>query len=134
MRLIALLLAFAIQPALAQLPEPGQLGAIADPRYCGEPDRYESGRIKRSGAVLREFARTFPCPATLDHVTSCPGWAIDHTIPLASGGCDSVINLTWLPVQIKSCASDWCKDRWERTYNARPRQAVRIGDLTEAGQ
>jgi hypothetical protein len=133
-RPIALLLVLAIQPALAQLPAPGKPGAIADPRYCGEPARYDSGRIKRSSAVLREFARAFPCPATLEPVTSCPGWAIDHTIPLASGGCDSVINLTWLPVQIKSCASDWCKDRWERTYNARPRQAVRISDLTEVAR
>ncbi len=98
--LIALLLAAA--PAWAQLPAPGAPGAIADARYCGEPARDAAGRIKRSRAVLRQFAQVFPCPATLEPVASCPGWAIDHVIPLAAGGCDAPINLQWLPDGIKS--------------------------------
>lgn len=101
-------------------------GAINDPRYCGEPARHENGRIKRSKQVLRDFVAVFPCPATLEHSTSCKGWQIDHTIPLASGGCDSVANLTWLPVQIKTCKHSYCKDRWERLYHASPRQRVVI--------
>ena len=124
--LVTALLILCASSSFAGLPAPGEPGAIDDPRYCGEPERYASGRIKRSGAVLRDFARVFPCPVTLEHVTSCPGWAIDHTIPLASGGCDLVVNLTWLPVQIKSCAKPECKDRWERKYHAIPRQSVVI--------
>jgi len=108
------------------LPDPGTPGAINDPRYCGEPARTESGRIKRDRKVLREFARIFPCPVTLEPVPSCPGWAIDHTITLSMGGCDSIINLTWMPNEIKSCARDWCKDRWERIYHAAPRAPVTI--------
>ncbi len=128
--LVAFLCAIAMT-AHAQLPPPGAPGAINDPRYCGEPERTPQGRIKRSKAVLREFAKIFPCPATLQPVPSCPGWAIDHTIPLAMGGCDSVINLSWLPDEIKSCASDWCKDRWERVYHAAPRLPVVIEEEVE---
>ncbi len=110
--------------ALAHLPAPGEPGAINDLRYCGEPARSADGKIKRSRVVLREFAEVFPCPATLLPVTSCSGWHINHTIPLASGGCDSQLNLQWLPVQIKTCARPWCVDRWERTYHAMPRKAI----------
>jgi hypothetical protein len=121
----ALLLLLLIPGAvLAGLPGPGELGSIPDPRYCGEPARHPDGRIKRSRAVLRAFAKIFPCPANLKPVPHCPGWAIDHTIPLATGGCDSIANLTWLPTAIKSCASPACKDRWERSYHAHPRSLV----------
>jgi hypothetical protein len=96
-----------------------------DPRYCGgEPARTPDGRIKRSGAALRAFVRVFPCPATLEVTLKCPGWAIDHTIPLADGGCDKPVNMTWLPNALKNCAGTVCKDRWERKYHASPRIAV----------
>lgn len=111
-------------PVWAALPEPGQPGAPNDARYCGEPTRTADGRITRSGAVLREFARVFPCPATLEPVTSCAGWQIDHVIPRASGGCDSQKNLQWLPVAIKTCSLPACKDRWERNYHAYPRRSI----------
>jgi hypothetical protein len=122
----ALILALLLLPgaAAAALPAPGEPGAPKDPRYCGEPARDKHGRILRSRAVLREFAKVFPCPATLEAVPHCPGWALDHTIPLAGGGCDSIANLTWLPAAIKSCGSPACKDRWERIYHAFPRQPV----------
>ncbi len=110
--------------AMAALPAPGTPGAPKDARYCGEPKRDQHGTIIRSRAVLRQFARVFPCPANLLPVPSCKGWALDHTIPLAAGGCDAQINLTWLPTAIKSCARPACKDRWERTYHAIPRRAV----------
>lgn len=124
MRKLLILWALAV-PAYAALPAPGEPGAPNDPRYCGEPERYADGRIKRSEAVRRAFAEVFPCPATLEpYPTGCTGWQINHTIPLASGGCDSVINLSWMPVQIKTCAFPWCVDRWERKYHALPRQKV----------
>lgn len=113
-----------IGSAYAELPKPGTPEAIADLRYCGEPARDAKGKIKRSQTVLRHFVKVFPCPANLEQTTNCPGWAIDHTIPLASGGCDSIANLTWLPDEIKSCSSTTCKDRWERKYHAFPREAV----------
>jgi 5-methylcytosine-specific restriction endonuclease McrA len=88
---------------------------LADSRYCREePLRDKNGRIERSVTVLNEFKRTHPCPSTKLKFGICPGWAIDHVIPLACGGCDEIHNLQWLPNEIKSCAGSFCKDRWER--------------------
>lgn len=109
----------------APLPVPGELGAPADPRYCGEPARYPSGGIKRSSATLRHFVAVHPCPVTGLHETSCPNWQIDHVIPLASGGCDEIGNLQWLPNIIKTCAV-FCKDRFERVINDVPPRTFEI--------
>lgn len=87
---------------------------LAETRYCGpEIKRDAAGRIERRADVLRAFRDLYPCPATGEKRAACPGWAIDHVIPLAVGGCDSVSNLQWLPNHLKSCAGT-CKDRWER--------------------
>lgn len=124
MRVLLIVLFLLAGSVHAGLPSPGEPGAPADPRYCGEPERDARGRIKRSRAVLREFARVFPCPSTLQPAPSCPGWSIDHVLPLAAGGCDSTLNLQWLPDALKSCAGTVCKDRWERKYHGTPRQKV----------
>lgn len=88
----------------------GSAYALDDPRFCGEPQRYSDGRIIRSLTVLQQFERIWPLP--LDE--SRDDWQIDHVIPLASGGCDNLINLQWLKRSIKTCAGTECKDRWER--------------------
>lgn len=124
LRLIPMLAALLAAPAFAQLPAPGTPGAPDDPRYCGEPERYANGVIKRSAAVLRAFVAVFPCPSSGEHSTACDEWDIDHVIPLASGGCDSQANLQWLPNAIKSCSTWSCKDRWERLYHALPRRLL----------
>ena len=85
-----------------------------DPRYCGPPARTGTGHIKRSSAARAMFAAWHPCPAASAPTGPCPGWAVDHVIPLACGGCDAPTNMQWLPLSIKSCAGDQCKDRWER--------------------
>lgn len=92
---------------------PAYAGALDETRYCGEPKRDVQGRIVRRADVLDAFAKRYPCPATGERKRSCKGWAIDHVIPLAVGGCDAVGNLQWLPNRLKSCAKH-CKDRWER--------------------
>lgn len=125
-KLLTALLSVVSFTACATLPAPGQPGAPNDPRYCGEPARNKDGSIKRSATQLKKFVAVFPCPSTLLSTTSCEGWAVDHTIPIADGGCDTPANMTWLPDVLKSCAGTICKDRWERKYNAVPRQAVII--------
>lgn len=89
-------------------------------RYCGTPMRSASGEIVRDRQLLRVFQRLYPCPSTGKQTGACPGWAINHTIPLACGGCDSLSNLDWMPNRIKSCAEPWCRDRWERQVYDRP--------------
>lgn len=130
MPLLTILLALVLAaPAFAALPAPGEPGAPDDPRYCGEPARDENGRIIRNHQVLRDFMKVFPCPSDFSaKYGECKDWALDHTIPLAVGGCDSQINLTWLPFNLKSCAGA-CKDRWERKYHAHPRQQIDIRAL-----
>lgn len=87
---------------------------LDDPRYCGPPVRYASGAIVRSSRVRADFMLIHPCPSTRLPISPCPGWQVDHVIPLASCGCDSIANMQWLPVEIKTCAGTTCKDRWER--------------------
>ena len=120
MRYLYLAALFVALPANATLPVAGTPEAPADARYCGEPARTRDGKIKRSQTQLKLYVKVHPCPATLEHSVTCEGWAVDHVIPLASGGCDIPINMQWLPDQIKSCSDKHCKDRWERIYNTVP--------------
>lgn len=101
----------------------GQAGPLDETRYCKtSPSRDADGSISRRADVLRAYRKLYACPSTGLYAGACPGWNLDHTVPLACGGCDSVANLTWMPVEIKRCAGVWCKDRWERkVYCAKPR-------------
>lgn len=53
----------------------------------------------RSRAVVAEFKRQQPCPATGKPAGPCPGWQVDHRTPLKCGGRDHVDNLQWLTVR-----------------------------------
>lgn len=91
-----------------------------DQRYCvTAPVRASDGKIARSKSVLREFRRLHPCPATGKSTGACPGWSLDHVVPLACGGCDAVSNLQWLPNTMKSASGVDPKDRWERKVYCR---------------
>lgn len=102
------------------------LNRTLDYRVCGEPARDKFGNILRSQAVLNAFKRIHPCPITGLSTGVCPGWQINHTIPLAKGGCDAVYNLDWMPEQIKTCTDPWCRDRWERLYNGEPHGVIKF--------
>lgn len=86
-------------------------------RICGEPNRLADGTIARDPSVTYHFKRQHPCPSTGKTTGACPGWSMDHVIPLACGGCDSVSNMQWLPNAIKSGKYP-SKDRWERQINS----------------
>jgi hypothetical protein len=108
---------------------PLQVWATVDPfaeyRLCLPVVRAADGTIYRSSAIKAAFQRLHPCPSTGLQKGSCPGWSIDHVIPLAVGGCDAVVNMQWLPDQIKSAAGTYPKDRWERKVYADPMQIVK---------
>jgi 5-methylcytosine-specific restriction endonuclease McrA len=55
-------------------------------------------RIPRSQAAKHEFQREHACPSTGRHRGPCPGWQIDHRIPLKCGGPDMPENMQWLTV------------------------------------
>lgn len=93
-------------------------GPLDETRYCGPPARNADGSIRRRADVLAAFQRIHPCPSTGLTTGPCPGWAKNHDRSLACGGCDSVSNLSWLPLDIKACVGPHCVDRFERKINA----------------
>lgn len=115
-----------VQTSTHPLPYP-----LEETRYCGEPARMADGSIRRRADVIRAFKKTHPCPVTGAATGACPGWAVDHVIPLAVGGCDSVSNLQWLPNEIKSAPGATPKDRWERRLYGSP--FIKL-ETTQAGQ
>lgn len=106
--------AFLIVLAVSCVPQSNAAATLNDPRFCGSPVRDANGDIMRSAAVLRAFQKIHPCPATGLPTGACPGWAKDHIVPLACGGCDHIGNLQWLPDDQKSVAGAHAKDRFER--------------------
>lgn len=57
--------------------------------------RGSQGHIKRSRAATNAFHRSHPCPANGKTVGPCPGYVIDHVIPLKRDGADSPSNMQW---------------------------------------
>ena len=52
---------------------------------------------KRDPAQRRRFYAANPCPVTGKTSGPCPGYHVDHIVPLACGGSDSPSNMQWLP-------------------------------------
>lgn len=63
----------------------------------------------RSRVARSEFQRSHPCPATHAKRGACPGFVVDHVIPLCAGGPDVQSNMQWQTV-----ADGKVKDREER--------------------
>jgi len=117
--LVALFFTVLLFIVCAFIPNAAQAGAV-DQRYCysiNDIPRDSRGVILRSSKPIYSFRLAHPCPVTFQTSGACLGWSIDHVIPLASGGCDILENMQWLPNEIKSCAGKFCKDRWERIIN-----------------
>lgn len=68
----------------------------------------------RNPATARAFRRANPCPATGRTSGACPGWVVDHRIPLCAGGPDDPRNMAW-----STAADGKVKDGWERALCAR---------------
>jgi hypothetical protein len=55
----------------------------------------------RSPVLRAEFQRLEPCPSTGLTRGACPGYQVDHAVPLCLGGprVDTISNLQWLSVE-----------------------------------
>lgn len=74
----------------------------------------------RSRASVTAFRKTHPCPATGKTTGACPGWVIDHAVPLCWGGPDDPSNLIW-----QERAQSFKKDAFERAACALKQKAAR---------
>lgn len=70
--------------------------------------RDSHGRIARSPQARKEFKKSHPCPSTGRSSGACPGYMIDHVVPLKRGGPDRPSNMQW---QTKEAAKE--KDKTE---------------------
>lgn len=70
--------------------------------------RDSHGKIARSPQALQQFKKANPCPGTGKTYGSCPGYVVDHVVPLKRGGADAPSNMQWQTVQ---AARE--KDKWE---------------------
>jgi len=59
--------------------------------------------------VRAAFVKLHPCPTTNKPRGACPGYVVDHVVPLCAGGADHPSNLQWQTV-----ADAKVKDRAER--------------------
>lgn len=66
-------------------------------------------KIPRSSSAKAEFKRLQPCPSTGRPCGACPGYIIDHVVPLCAGGPDAPGNMQWQTVEAAKL-----KDRAER--------------------
>jgi 5-methylcytosine-specific restriction endonuclease McrA len=56
-------------------------------------------RVHRSEAARRHFKQENPCPSTGESTGRCPGYVIDHIVPLACGGEDAPDNMQWQTIE-----------------------------------
>ena len=70
--------------------------------------RNSHGHIARSEQAKVEFKKAHPCPSTGRAYGACPGYVIDHVVPLKRGGADAAYNMQW-----QTQAAARAKDRWE---------------------
>ena len=64
---------------------------------------------QRDHRARAAFLKAEPCPVTGKARGACPGYVVDHIIPLACGGLDHPSNMQW-----QTAADAKEKDRWER--------------------
>lgn len=91
---------------------PGTEPTKASPKHStkrvGDVPRDHHGKIKRDPEQRRAFMHSHACPSTGKTSGACPGYVVDHVVPLKRGGADHPSNMQW-----QTTAQAKAKDRWE---------------------
>lgn len=68
----------------------------------------------RSAAVVRQYRSEHACPATGQFKGPCPGYVVDHIIPLCAGGADDPSNMIWQQKAeaLEKDKTEWALCRW----------------------
>ena len=69
------------------------------PHFCETCEGGASGHIRRSPAARRTFQASHPCPATESTTGACPGYVVDHILPLKRGDADDASNMQWQTIE-----------------------------------
>jgi hypothetical protein len=69
--------------------------ARSEQRDEAHAQRGRTAPSARSSASRREFQRLKPYPSTGETTGTCPGYVVDHIIPLKRGGLDAPGNMQW---------------------------------------
>ena len=77
---------------------------------------FVEAKTVRSSSARAAFQRQQPCPPTAATKGKCPGYVVDHVIPLCAGGTDAPSNMQWQTVQ-DAKAKD--KLEWEQCRKQR---------------
>ena len=71
----------------------------------------------RDSKPVAAFRQTHACPSTQKFTGPCPGWVVDHVVPLCWGGADLPLNMQWQDRQ-----ASYRKDAFERAACAMKKQ------------
>lgn len=74
----------------------------------------------RTREARTAFVATQACPATGRHRGRCPGWIVDHVIPLCAGGADAPENMRW-QTEERAHAKDRIEFQYCRCLDRAPR-------------
>jgi hypothetical protein len=73
----------------------GGYNSHGHPHAVPNVPRDSHGKIARSSTARREFMQSHPCPSTGRSSGACPGFVVDHVVPLKRGGADAPANMQW---------------------------------------
>jgi hypothetical protein len=108
MKIMIRLLGFVLAAALSLLPDASatpprsshsRAAHARSEKRCTSCQRAPTGRIQRSATPRREFQRANLCPSTGRATGACPGYVVDHVVPLKRGGLDAPTNMQWQSIE-----------------------------------
>lgn len=80
-----------------------------------------SAKVSRDPAQVRAYRSEHPCPATGKTSGACPGYVVDHIVPLCAGGADHPDNMIWQQKaeSVEKDKTEWALCRWIHTMEER---------------